>query len=141
MKTKLKSLIASAAFAFLMTLPLLGLALDDVAAQSKGKERPPVTRVELEGDKPAPTPTPAPQPLRVEGAFLTELALAQSQVQQAEAALQAARLNYDLKQRQILEALGGSTADYAPVVRFDQQAQVWFFAPKPKPQAQPEAKQ
>ena len=77
-------------------------------------------------------PKPALAPLRIEGPALTELALAQTQVQSAQQALQSAQLNLELRQRQLLEQLGGSTADYVPTAQPDRGGN-WYFPLKPKP--------
>ena len=50
--------------------------------------------------------------LKIEGAALTQLALAEAQLDSARNAYQAAELSYELRKRQLLESLGGSSLDY-----------------------------
>lgn len=88
--------------AFAAFLILTGLT----AAQEQSKPAEPSTN-------PAPAPAPL-QPIRVQGEALTQLALAETQLDAARNAVQAAQLNLELRQRQLLESLGGSTLDYDP---------------------------
>lgn len=82
--------------------------------------------------EPTTSPTPAPlQPIRVQGEALTQLALAETQVDAARNALQAAQLNLEVKQRQLLESLGGSSLEYDTRPQMIGQGAV-AFVPKAK---------
>jgi hypothetical protein len=80
--------------------------------------------------EPATNSTPAPlQPIRVQGEALTQLVLAETQLDAARNALQAAQLNLEVKQRQLLESLGGSSVDYETQPKLIGQGAV-AFVPK-----------